>query len=115
MAAGIFGSHYAFGVEWTTAVLIASMYASHTLISYPVVSKFGLSNVPAAVIAVFGTIVAVLLSLLTLAQVVSVKINGGFDMAELWNHNRRYLQRTENQRAQQYHQKHYQKNCHRLL
>ncbi len=84
MAAGIFGSHYAFGVEWTTAVLIASMYASHTLISYPVVSKFGLSNVPAAVIAVFGTIVAVLLSLLTLAQVVSVKINGGFDMAELW-------------------------------
>ena len=35
-------------------------------------------------IAVFGTIVAVLLSLLTLAQVVSVKINGGFDMAELW-------------------------------
>lgn len=68
----------------TTAVLIASMYASHTLISYPVVSKFGLSNVPAAVIAVFGTIVAVLLSLLTLAQVVSVKINGGFDMAELW-------------------------------
>ena len=84
MAAGIFGSHYAFGVGWTTAVLIASMYASHTLISYPVVSKFGLSNVPAAVIAVFGTIVAVLLSLLTLAQVVSVKINGGFDMAELW-------------------------------
>ena len=33
MAAGIFGSHYAFGVGWTTAVLIASMYASHTLIS----------------------------------------------------------------------------------
>lgn len=84
MAAGIFGSRYAFGVSWTTSVLIASMYASHTLISYPVVSRFGLSNVQAAVIAVTGTIVAVLLSLLTLAQVVSVKVNGGFDMADLW-------------------------------
>lgn len=78
MIAGIFGSHYAFGVSWTTSVLIASMYASHTLISYPVVSRFGLTNVPAAVIAVFGTIVAVLLALLTLAQVVSVKVSGGF-------------------------------------
>lgn len=83
MAAGIFGSRYAFGVSWTTSVLIASMYASHTLISYPVVSKFGLSNVQAAVIAVFGTIVAVLLALLTLAQVVSVKVNGGFDSLDL--------------------------------
>lgn len=84
MAAGIFGSRYAFGVSWTTSVLIASMYASHTLISYPVVSRFGLSNVQAAVIAVFGTIVAVLLALLTLAQVVSVKVNGGFEVAGLW-------------------------------
>ncbi len=83
MAAGIFGSHYAFGVGWTTSVLIASMYASHTLVSYPVVSRFGLSNVQAAVIAVFGTIVAVLLALLTLAQVVSVKVNGGFAVSGL--------------------------------
>lgn len=84
MAAGIFGSRYAFGVSWTTSVLIATMYASHTLVSYPVVSRFGLSNVPAAVIAVFGTIIAVLLSLLALAQVVSVKVNGGFDVGDLW-------------------------------
>ena len=42
--AGIFGSRYAFGVSWSTAVLISTMYASHTLISYPVVSRFGLSN-----------------------------------------------------------------------
>lgn len=77
MAAGIFGSRYAFGVSWTTAVLIASMYASHTLISYPVVSRFGLSNHRSAVIAVCGTIVAVLLALFTLAQVVSANANGG--------------------------------------
>ncbi len=80
MLAGIFGSRYAFGVSWTTSVLIASMYASHTLISYPVVSRFGLSTNRAAVIAVCGTIVAVLLALITLAQVVNVKVSGSFDL-----------------------------------
>ncbi len=83
MTAGIFGSHYAFGVSWTSSVLIASMYASHTLISYPVVSKFGLSNNRAAVIAVCGTIVAVLLALLALAGVVSVKADGGFSVGRI--------------------------------
>lgn len=83
MVAGIFGSRYAFDVSWTTAVLIASMYASHTLISYPVVSRFGLSNNRGAVIAVCGTIVAVLLALLTLAQVVNVKVSGGFDAGNI--------------------------------
>ncbi len=83
MGVGLFASHYAFGVSWTTALLISSMYASHTLISYPVVSKFGLSNNRAAVIAVCGTIVAVLLSLLTLAQVVSSHLNNGFSIFNL--------------------------------
>lgn len=81
MFAGIFGSHYAFGVDWPTSVLIASMYASHTLISYPVVSKFGLSTTNGAVIAVSGTIVAVMLALLTLAEVVNVRITDSFDFA----------------------------------
>ncbi|MDE6836661.1 MAG: cation:proton antiporter, partial [Muribaculaceae bacterium] len=79
---GIFGSRYAFGVDWTTSVLIASMYASHTLVSYPIVSKFGLSNQRAAVVAVCGTIVAVLLALIALAQVVTVHLSGSF---EWWN------------------------------
>ncbi len=83
MVAGIFGSYYAFGVGWTSAVLIATMYASHTLISYPIISKFGLSNNKAAVIAVCGTIVAVLLALLALAGVISVKAEGGFSIGRM--------------------------------
>ncbi len=63
MVAGVFGARYAFGATWDTALLIASMYASHTLVSYPVVSKFGLQNTRGAVIAVCGTIVAVMLAL----------------------------------------------------
>ena len=79
LAAGIFGSVYAFDVGWDTALLIAAMYASHTLISYPIVSKFGLAGNRAVTIAVCGTIVAVLLALLVLAQVVSLKVNGAFE------------------------------------
>ncbi|MDE6716827.1 MAG: cation:proton antiporter [Muribaculaceae bacterium] len=83
MLFGIFGSRYAFGVDWTTSVLIASMYASHTLVSYPTVSKFGLSNQRAAVVAVCGTIVAVLLALIALAQVVTVHLRGTFQWQDV--------------------------------
>lgn len=78
LVAGFFGSHYAFDVGWDTSLLIASMYSSHTLVSYPVVSRFGLQNSRGAVIAVCGTIVAVMLSLLCLAGVVQTRISGGF-------------------------------------
>ena len=80
---GIPLTHYALHTGWTSSVLIASMYASHTLISYPVVSRFGLSNNRGVVIAVCGTIVAVLLALLALAEVVEVRVSGHFDVLSL--------------------------------
>lgn len=83
MAVGIPLTRFALHTGWDTAVLISSMYASHTLISYPVVSKFGLSNNRGAVIAVCGTIVAVLLALVALAEVVAVRTSGRFHMGEL--------------------------------
>lgn len=79
MVAGIFCSRWAFGVGWDTAVLISSMYASHTLVSYPIVSRFGLQNDRGAIIAVCSTIVAVLLALIALAEVVAVRSKGFFD------------------------------------
>lgn len=85
MGVGIPLTRYALDISWTSSVLISSMYASHTLISYPVVSRFGLSNNRGAVIAVCGTIVAVLLALLSLAEVVVVRTSGRFDVgALLW-------------------------------
>ncbi len=80
MVAGMIGSRISFGASWATCVLIASMYASHTLISYPIVSKFGLQNTKAAVIAVCATIVTVMLALLTLAAVVEAT-DGGFSLS----------------------------------
>lgn len=78
MIGGIFASRYAFSLPWETSILIASMYASHTLVAYPAVSRFGLQNNRGAVIAVCGTIVAVMLALICLAGVVQTHISGSF-------------------------------------
>lgn len=83
MSVGIITAHWAFGVSWVSAALIASMYASHTLISYPVISRFGLSNLPSAVISICGTIVAVFLALVTLAMVVDIQTVGAFEWTGL--------------------------------
>ncbi len=63
---------------WLAAGLVGVMFASHTLLTYPIVTRFGLSNSSAAVIAVCGTIVAVLLALIVLAEIVQIKVNGAF-------------------------------------
>lgn len=76
MVGGILMTHYILGTSWLTSTLIASMYASHTLISYPITARFGLTNSRATVISICGTVVAVTLALVVLAEVVSVKVNG---------------------------------------
>lgn len=83
MVGGIFTSHYLFHLPWDTSMLIASMYASHTLVAYPAVSRFGLQNTRGAVIAVCGTIVAVMLALICLAGVVQTHVTGSFGIADI--------------------------------
>lgn len=83
MGAGIVVSKFVFGVGWDTAALLAVMYSAHTLVSYPTVSRFGLASNKGVVIAVAGTIVAVLLALVALAEVVNIRQTGYFDWWEL--------------------------------
>ena len=52
-----------------TSVLLASMYASHTLVAYPIVTRFGVSRHRSVSIAVGGTAVTDTLTLLVLAVV----------------------------------------------
>jgi len=80
MAAGVFSSRLLPGIGWTSAVLLASMYASHTLISYPVVARFGLSAKRPVIMTVVGTVVAVLCSLIALAEVVAIHQLGRFSV-----------------------------------
>jgi len=62
--------------DFLTSILLASMFAAHTLLSYPIVSRFGLTTNRAVVIAVAGTIFTVLGSLLVLAGTISVASEG---------------------------------------
>lgn len=67
---GTIVSYYLLGLDVAPAILLASMFASHTLITYPVVSKLGLSKTEAVTVAIGGTLVTNTLSLLILSVVV---------------------------------------------
>lgn len=69
MALGYMANSWLLGFGAEAAVLMAAMYASHTLVAYPVVLRYGLSRLPSVSIAVGGTIVADTLTLLVLAVV----------------------------------------------
>ncbi|MDE6782120.1 MAG: cation:proton antiporter, partial [Paramuribaculum sp.] len=76
---GCLGGVYLLGLDWLTASMLAAMLAAHTLLAYPIVSRFGLTKNPAVVIAIAGTIFAVLGSLIMLASVVGIEKAGEFD------------------------------------
>ncbi len=71
------------GMNILSALLLASMFAAHTLIGYPIVARYGLTKNPAVVIAVAGTIFTVLGSLLVLAGVMGVVESGAFSWLDL--------------------------------
>lgn len=66
---GVGANYGLLGYSITASVLMAAMYASHTLISYPIVLRYGISRRQSVSIAVGGTIVADTLTLLVLAVV----------------------------------------------
>lgn len=69
MALGYAANSLLLGFAAGAAVLMAAMYASHTLVAYPIVLRYGLSRLPAVSTAVGATIVADTLTLLVLAVV----------------------------------------------
>ena len=62
MALGVWSSMALLGYGALTAVLLSSMYASHTLIAYPIVSRYGLSRQRSVTISIGGTAVTVTLA-----------------------------------------------------
>lgn len=84
MIIGTLASVYLLKMDWVTSTLLASMYASHTLIAYPVVARFGITKNPAVMIAIVGTIIAVIGSLLVLAAAVNIHKTGEFAMSDLF-------------------------------
>jgi Kef-type K+ transport system membrane component KefB len=66
---GTLMAYYVLGFDWLPAILLASMFASHTLLAYPIVSRLGLSTNQAVTTAVGGTMITDTAALLVLAVV----------------------------------------------
>lgn len=74
--------HYVFSLSWGSSMLIGVMLSAHTLLTYPAVTRFGLSNTRPAVVSVCATIVAVLAALIVLAEIVQIRRDGGFSLLQ---------------------------------
>lgn len=74
--------HWLFSLSWASSALIGVMLSAHTLLTYPTVTRFGLSNTRPAVVSVCATIVAVLAALLVLAEIVQIRRDGGFSLLQ---------------------------------
>jgi Kef-type K+ transport system membrane component KefB len=66
---GFVVAYYGLKFSLPASILFGSMLGSHTLLAYPIASKLGISKSRSTTIAVGGTIIADLLSLLVLAVI----------------------------------------------
>lgn len=69
---GFVASYYFLGYGLLTSILLASTFASHTLVAYPIISKNGLANNRAVTITVGGTMITDLMTLTVLAVIVGM-------------------------------------------
>lgn len=69
---GILAGYYLLGFSIYSSILLAGLFASQTLIAYPIVSKLGIARDKAVTIAVGGTVITDTLALLLLTVVVGI-------------------------------------------
>ena len=68
---GLITSRYLLPYGWLPSLLLGAMYGSHTLMTYPIVSRYGVQKNVVVNITVGATMVAIILSLIVLAIVES--------------------------------------------
>jgi Kef-type K+ transport system membrane component KefB/nucleotide-binding universal stress UspA family protein len=71
-----------FGFDWNASVLIGSLFASHTLLAYPIVSRLGLVTNEAVIVTIGATIFTDIGALLVLAICVGIN-KGNFNSLSL--------------------------------
>ena len=74
MALGTLVGLYVLNFSMLTSILLASMFASHTLIAYPIISKLGITKDKAVGITVGGTMITDTLALLVLTVIVEMAV-----------------------------------------
>src|SRR5690554_6222307 len=68
--------HYLLGYDFNASFLTASMFATHTLVTYPIVSKLGVSKNQAVAVTVGGTILTDTAVLIILAVIMGAHDGG---------------------------------------
>lgn len=68
--------HYVLGFDFNASLLTSSMFATHTLVTYPIVSKLGISKNAAVAITVGGTILTDTAVLIMLAVILGAHQGG---------------------------------------
>ncbi len=72
MLLGTAATYYILGFNLPSSVLLASMFASHTLLAYPIASRYGLTRIRAVTLSIGGTIITDILALIVLAAIVGM-------------------------------------------
>lgn len=62
-------AYFLLGFSLPSSLLLASMFATHTLLAYPIASKYGISRIRSVTLTIGGTIITDVLALLVLAAV----------------------------------------------
>lgn len=82
MIFGILATYYGLGFPLFSSILLASTFASHTLLAYPITSRYGINRVRSVTLTIGGTIITDILALLTLATIVGM--NRGEITSAFW-------------------------------
>jgi Kef-type K+ transport system membrane component KefB/mannitol/fructose-specific phosphotransferase system IIA component (Ntr-type) len=82
MAFYLLGGVFGLDFGWPSAILLGSLFASHTLLAYPIASKLGLAKTTYSTTAVGATIITDVAALLVLA-IVAASTRGALD-AVFW-------------------------------
>ncbi len=75
MGLGFVAGYYILNFSIPTTILLASLFASHTLIAYPILRKLGITKTRSVNIAVGGTMITDTLALLVLAVIVGMTVS----------------------------------------
>jgi Kef-type K+ transport system membrane component KefB len=69
---GTVTAYYLLDFDLPASLLLGSMLASHTLLAYPIASRYGITRIRAVTLTIGGTIITDILALLVLAAIVGM-------------------------------------------
>ena len=75
------GLGYILGLDWLGMILLGSAFASHTLIAFPILTKFGITRNEAIAVTIGATVLTDIGAFIVLAVVLGAKSGGGFTIS----------------------------------